>query len=266
MVYKLVSLTMGQRNRSTGKNMAISVRNCCLGVLLAVAGGASADTKIVQQSHQGSIAIMGQLQPATDTERVLWIGEQRLSMTEGDTSFIVQTDTNTLLVIDHVQQTVSRVALPVDFEELLPPGVLDQMMPMLAFEVHVKPTDETKMVGPWKARRYDVTMDSQFSTVENTVWATQDVEVDWNHYRRLFHQIISLQPGSQQMIEKLQAIDGLAVEESSVTRMKMAGDAEITSRDITVSVETLDPPPGVYDPPAGYTEQEFDLLAAMQRN
>lgn len=244
--------------------MYIHARISWLWVLLAVAGGASADTKIVQQSHQGSFAIMGQLQPATDTERVLWIGEQRLRMTEGDTSFIVQTDTNTLLIIDHVQETVSRVALPIDFEELLPPGVMDQMMPMLTFDVWVTPTDETKMVGSWKARRYDVRMESQLTTVENTIWATQDVEVDWKHYRRLFHAIISLQPGSQQMIEKLLTIDGLAVEESSVTRMKMAEDAEIASHDVTVSVESLDPPPGIYDPPAGYSEQEFDLLAAMQ--
>ena len=244
--------------------MHIHARIGWLWVLLAVAGGASADTKIVQQSHQGSFAIMGQMQPATDTERVLWIGEQRLRMTEGGTSFIVQTDTNTLLIVDHAQETVSRVALPIDFGELLPPGVMEQMMPMLTFDVWVTPTDETKMVGPWKARRYDVRMESQLTTVENIIWATQDVEVDWKHYRRLFHAIISLQPGSQEMIEKLLTIDGLAVEESSVTRMKMAEDAEIASHDVTVSVESLDPPPGIYDPPAGYSEVEFDLLAAMQ--
>jgi hypothetical protein len=100
--------------------------------------------------------------------------------------------------------------------------------------------------------------------VQNTIWATQDVEIDWKHYRRLFHAIISLQPGSRDMIEKLQSIDGLVVEESSVTRMKMADDTEITSHDVTISVETLDPPPGIYDPPVGYAEVEFDLLAAMK--
>jgi len=244
--------------------MGLAVRTYCLGMLLSVATWASADTRIVQQSHQGSFALMGQMQPATDTERIVWIGEQRLRMTEGETSFIVQDDTNNLLIIDHAQQTVSRVALPIDFAELLPPGVMESMMPMLAFEVRVSPTDVTKMVGPWKARRYDVTMDSQFSTVQNTIWATQDVEIDWKHYRRLFHAIISLQPGSRDMIEKLQSIDGLVVEESSVTRMKMADDTEITSHDVTISVKTLDPPPGIYDPPVGYAEVEFDLLAAMK--
>ncbi len=244
--------------------MRICFRAVCLVFLLTVAGGAFADTKIVQQSHQDSFAIMGQLQPATDSERVLWIGEQRLHMREGETSFIVQEDTNTLIIIDHAQQTVSRVALPIDYGELLPSDVLKQMMPLLVSEVRVTPTDEYKMVGPWNARRYAVTMTSQLITVETTIWSTQDVEVDWEHYRRLFHAIISLQPGSQKMIEKLATIAGLPVEESSVTRMKMAGDAQIKSHDITVSIETLDPPSGIYDPPAGYSEQEFDLLAAMQ--
>ena len=244
--------------------MNFALRTCCLGMLLAVATWTSADTKIVQQSPQGSYAIMGQMQPATDTERILWVGEQRLRMTEGETSFIVQDDTNNLLIIDHVQQTVSRVALPIDFAELLPPGTMETMMPMLDFKVRVTPTGDTKMVGPWKANRYDVTMDSQFSTVQSTIWATQDVEVDWKHYRRLFHAVISLQPGSRDMIEKLQTIDGLVVEESSVTRMKMAEDAEMTSHDVPISVETLDPPPGIYDPQVGYTDVEFNLLAAMQ--
>ncbi len=65
------------------------------------------------------------------------------------------------------------------------------------------------------------------------------------------------------MMEKLATIDGLTVEETTITKMRMTGDIGMKSHDLTVSVESMDPPPGTYDPPAGYTEREFDLLSAM---
>ena len=231
---------------------------------LCVAATAIADTKMVQESHQDAFSVMGQAQPATDSQRVIWIGDDRLRMDESGGTFIVRLDLDKMFIVDHGEETVSAIDLPIDLGELLPAGVADQMLSMLKFEVDVSPTEETKMVGPWKARRYDVTMPSAMVTVENTMWVTNDVELDRDAYHRTFHQIISLQPGMENVLDTLKSIDGFAVEEETTTRMAMAGDAEMKSHDVTVSVETLDPPMGIYDPPATYTEKEFDLMAAMQ--
>ena len=233
--------------------MPIRSKLICCALALLAAGSARADTKIVQQSHQDAFTMMGQTQPAVDTERVVWIGQDRLRMDEAGATFIVRLDKNTMFIVDHGERTVSAVDLPIDLSKLLPEGVAEQVLPMLQLDVKITPTDETKMVGPWKARRYNVTMTSSMVTVVNTLWATTEVEVDRDAYYRLFHQIISLQPGMEEVLDTLRTIDGFAVEEASVTRMTMAGDAEMRSHDVTVSVDTLDPPDGIYDPPADYT-------------
>ena len=236
----------------------------CLSLALALSNAALADTKIVQQSHHDAFSVMGKDQPALDTERVIWVGTDRLRMDDVGASFIVRLDQQLMVIIDHQNQAMSQIELPVDLSKLLPEGVAQQMLDMLQLKVEVTPSEETKTVGPWTARRYDVVMTSSMATVKNTMWATTEVEVDRDVYYSLFHQIIALQPGMDEVLAKIQSIEGFVVEEESVTTMPMAGDAEMRSVDTTVSVETLDPPKGIYEPPADYQVKEFDLLSAMQ--
>jgi hypothetical protein len=233
---------------------------------LALAAPALADTRIVQHSHHDAFAVMGREQPAFDAERVIWVGGDRLRMDEAEASFIVRADTQRLHIVNHADRTVSSVELPIDLAALLPDGVAEQMLAVLDPEVVITPTDETTMVGPWKARRYDVVMTSQMATVKNTMWATTEVAVDRDAYFDLFTQIVSLQPGMADVLAQLKSIEGFVVKEESVTSMPMAGDAEMRTVDTTVSVEELEPPVGTYDPPADYEVKAFDLLAAMQGN
>lgn len=233
-------------------------------LILSLVGAASADTKIVQNVHQDEFTMMGQSQPATDTERVIWLGDDRLRVDEGNSTFIVRVDAGVMYMIDHAQKTVSSVAIPVDVAALLPPGVAEQMRAMMQLDVKVSPTDETKKVGAWSARLWNLTMSTPMVAVESTLWATKDLDIDRAAYDRLFHQIVALQPGTEGLIEKLRAVEGFVVEQQSVTTMKGAGDASMTRTEHTVSVETLDAPDGTYEPPAGYTPQDFNLMAALQ--
>jgi hypothetical protein len=235
-----------------------------LALVLLTAGTVAADTKIVQQSHQDAFTIMGKNQPAMDSERVIWLGVDRMRMDDAGTAFIVRLDQKKMYIIDHDQETVSSVDLPIDLSTLLPAGVADQMLPMLQLEVEVTPTDESKEVGGWSTRRYDVKMTSNMVSVDQVLWVTNEVDLDLDAYYRHFHQILSLQPGTEGVLDELRKIDGFTVEEQSITRMSMAGDVEMKSHDVTISVENLDPPGGLYEPPATYTVKEFDLMAAMQ--
>ncbi len=236
----------------------------CLSLALGLSTAVLADTRIVQESHHDAFTVVGQEQPAFDSKRVIWVGADRLRMDDVGASFIVRADLQLLYIIDHDVQTVSSVDLPIDLGTLLPEGVAEQMLGMLELKVEITPSDETKMVGPWTARRYDVVMTSKMATVKNTMWASTEVEIDREAYYSLFHQIISLQPGMTDVLAKITSIEGFVVEEESVTTMPMAGDASMRSVDITVSVDTLEPPEGIYEPPADYQVKEFDLLAAMQ--
>jgi hypothetical protein len=47
--------------------------------------------------------------------------------------------------------------------------------------------------------------------------------------------------------------------------MTMMGNISVKTSEKTSSIEKLDPPVGIYDPPSDYTEKPFDLMAQMQR-
>lgn len=236
----------------------------CLMLASSLSAAALADTRIVQESHHDAFAVLGQEQPAFDANRVIWFAADRLRMDEMGVSFIVRADRQLLYVVDHDHRTVSSVELPIDLQNLLPQGVAERMLGMLELEVRVTPSQETKTVGPWQSRRYDVVMTSKMATVTNVMWATSDLDVDREAYFGLFQQIVSLQPGMADVLTAIRSIDGFIVEEQSVTTMPMTGDVEMRSVDRTVSVDTMDPPEGHYEPPADYQVKDFDLLAAMQ--
>lgn len=234
-----------------------------MALVLSMTGTVAADTKIVQTVHQDAFTVMGQSQPATDTERVIWLGDGRLRVDEDGSTIIVRLDSNAMYMIDHSGKSVSTIDLPVDLSTLLPPGVADQMRAMMQLEITVAPTDETKKVGQWTARRWNLSMTTPMVTIESTLWATEDLDIDRASYDRLFHQIVSLQPGTEGLIEKLQAVDGFVVEQQSVTTMTGASDTSMTRSERTVTVESADPPADTYDPPADYTPRELDLMKIM---
>lgn len=236
----------------------------CLVVAL-LATTAAADTKIVQESHQDAFTVMGQSQPASDVVRTVWLAADRMRVDEGSSTRIVRLDSSTLYVIDHDARTVSSVAIPIDVGALLPKGTAEQLRAMMQLEIDVVPTDETKKVGAWSARRWNLTMTSPMVTVESALWATKDLDIDRDAYDRMSGQIIALRPGMEQLVEKLRAVAGFVVETQTVTRLGGATDGGMKRNERTVSVETAAAPAGTYDPPGDYQQRAFDLLAALQR-
>jgi len=154
--------------------------------------------------------------------------------------------------------------LPVDLEQFMPPGMAEQMLAMMTFEVTVTPTDEEKMIGEWKARRFDVSMTSKMATISMIMWATQDVEFDQEAYFAMYEHLNSMSPGLDKMAKEMSKLDGLVIEEEGVTTMTIMGNTTIKKSQKTTSIEDLSPPEGAYEPPADYTEKPYDFMKAMQ--
>jgi len=238
-----------------------------VGVALSVlmVGSASADTKIVKLEHTDGFTAMGRSTPPTDQEQVTWIGSDRMRTDKGDTSTIIRLDQKKLYVLNHDKKTYNSLDLPVDSTQFMPPGMAEQMMSMMTFDVTITPTDETKMVGDWKARRYDVAMTSKMADITMAMWATTDAPFDQDAYYAMYQHLNSMSPGLDKMVEEMQKIDGLVIEEEGTTTMTVMGNTTIKRHSTTTSIEELDPPAGTYDPPADYTEKPFDFMGAMQR-
>ncbi len=230
-------------------------------VVLFAAGFATADIKVVKNTHQDGFSIMGQTQPADDRQQTTWIGDDRMSMDQGNGVTIVRLDLMKLYLIDHDSKTYQVLDLPVDLSKLVPPE-MQPMLAMMQFTVTVTPTDEHKQVGAWNARRYDMVMDGQMFSMKTTMWVTKVQGYDPEAFNSMYVHLNSLQPGMADAVKEMSKIEGLVVEQQGV--MTMMG-TEVGTSEQAVSIDQMTPPPGTYDPPAGYTEKPFDFMERMQR-
>ena len=228
------------------------------------AGLAGADYKVVQQHHQDGFSMMGQTQPPTDEEHVTWIGDKKMRMDQGSSSTVVQMDAAKMIIIDHDDKTYTEVDLPIDISSLLPPGMGEQMLAMMKFDVTVTASDETKKVGEWNAKRYDLKMTSSMMTMDTVLWASTETSINLTEYFDLFSEVMSLQPGMESMMEQMRKIDGYVVSQEATMSMKVMGETTVGSTDVVTSIEKVDAPAGTYDPPTNQTPEDFDYMAMMQ--
>jgi hypothetical protein len=247
--------------------VSMSMRSVLIAVVAVVlaAGTATADLKVVKVQHTDGFTVMGRETPPTDEEQTTWIGADRTRMASGEQSTIIRLDTNKLYVVNHADKTYNALDLPIDIGAFMPQGMAEQMKAMMTFDITVTPSDETKKVGEWTARRYDVEMKSQMVNMTMTMWATTDVSFNQDAYHRMFEHLNSLNPGFADLAKEMRKVDGLVIEQQSTSTMPMMGNTSITRTEKTVSIEKLDPPAGTYDIPEGYTEKPFDFMARMQR-
>jgi hypothetical protein len=230
-------------------------------VVLLSTGIAAADIKVVKQTHQDGFTIMGQTQPPEDREQTTWIGNDRMYMDQGGTATIVRLDLMKLYVVDHDTKSYHVLDLPVDLSKLVPPE-MQPMLAMMQFEVTVTPTEESKQVGEWNARRYDMTMTSQMFSMKTTMWVTKVAGYNPEAFNSMYVHLNSLQPGMADAVKEMSKIEGLVVEQKGV--LTMMGN-EVGTAEKTISIDDMAAPAGTYEPPADYTEKPFDFMARMQR-
>jgi hypothetical protein len=238
-----------------------------LALFLAItltAGIASADYKVTQKHHQDGFAMMGQTQPAKDQTHTTWIGDGRMRLDQGQTSTVVDLGSKKMIIINHDDKNYNEVGLPVNLEELLPPGMAQQITEMMKFEVTITPSEETKKVGEWIAKRYDMQLTSAMMTMNSVLWASEETPIDFSNYHDLYSNVMSLQPGMDAMMDEMRKINGYVVAQEASMSMNVMGETTVASTDEVVSIEELEAPAGIYEAPADYTREDFDYMAMMQ--
>jgi hypothetical protein len=224
---------------------------------------ASADTLLVQKQHTDAMSMMGHDEPAKDETIETWLSTTGIARHGGPIDTVVRFDDKKLYVINHAQKTYSTIALPFEFKSLVPPeqqAMMEQMEKMMAMEVTVTPTSETKQVGSWSAKRYDATVTGMGMKMEIVSWLSKDVGIDYAAYREYVKNASGLQPRADWM-KKLAELDGFPVlQETTMTVM----GKPFKTRSELVSVDERSAPAGTYEPPAGYKETKYDPMKAMQ--
>lgn len=234
-----------------------------LALLTAAAVSAGADTLLTLNSHADEVKIAGEIQPVKDVQVRIWVSGDRLRRDEGDTSIILRLDRNKLYVVRHPEKTYSEVPLPIDFLRLLPKAKQEAgrtWAEQMKLSVQVKPTNETRKINGWNARRVQMDIQSAMGMkIDTTLWVSQEIE-GHRTLNKLTSILAALQPGAMDWSSKLEQIEGFPVlKEDSVD----AAGVRFKTREELLSVKTQDAPPGSFEPPAGYKPVPYDPLEGI---
>lgn len=239
----------------------------CLSLALVLVLGtafvpaASADTKMLMKTQTDAYQVMGQSQPAEETEVTFWVGDGRAARSDGDSTLIIRSDEKKLYMVDHTAETYSVMDLPVDIMSLFPEETRKQMEPMMEsmkMSATVEKSGETREINDWSAERWNVTLSNAMGMkIVSQVWASTEVDVDLDSFRSLSRAMASLQPGFGAAAEELLKIEGVPVLMESDVQMM---GSSFGSREELLSASTENAPAGTYDVPEGYTEKEYNPM------
>lgn len=207
---------------------------------------AGADTLLTIKSRVEGLKMPGQ---SPEGQIKVWIAGDRLRRDDGDTSAILRTDQGKLYLLNHLDKTYSELPLPLDFKKLSVAGE-----EALKTVVEVTPTSETKKIRDWNTRKVKVALSNAAGLkLDTTMWVSTEIPAH-QAFTRMLVSMTALQPGGVPLARQMERIEGIPVlQETGVT---LEGSRFKTVEEL-VSAETKDAPAGLYDPPAGYTQEPF---------
>jgi len=238
-----------------------------LSVLVAIA---HADTYIVKHSHtdEYEIASVEKVIPAKDEFIVTWFTQDELRLDRGadkdfaDRSTIVRLDLNKTYLLDHTLMSYSEYSLDIMegmTEEMSDSSGIDfgQVMESFDIEVRVDDTGEVERIGNWACKIYEVTTVVFGFTSKRRVWATRDIDIDYDLYDKLRIATSPQQQGAMKnIVKEMQQIDGLEVRSTSTTEVM---GATVRTREELITIEEREAPDELYDIPPGYVPSDEAL-------
>lgn len=222
----------------------------------------STDVLVTANNHTDAIPMAQK--PAVDEVQKTWFAKDRLRMDGAESGLLIRVDQKMMYIIDHKNKKASSAELPLDFAKIAGPeaaGQITQMLAAMKMTATTTPRDETKKIGTWTARRYDIAMTSAMGMkIDIAIWSTKDVPVDFAAYRDMMANMQGMNPSMADLVNEMKKIDGMAV--LTDMTMNLMGTEVKTHNEVT-SVEAKDAPPGTYEVPAGYAVEKLSLQGLM---
>ena len=222
----------------------------------------SADIYIKSKTHTDAMQMMGQTTPATDSVSETWIGDNAMAMIGDKNVTIIDLGKNMFTMINTKAKSYVETPLPVDFAKLLPPQMA-QMASMMVMSATVAETGETKTVGAWKCKGYDMTMTVMGMPMKTRVWASTDVPFDAAKFAEKFMPAMAkgMMRLDENSIKEMMKIKGYQI--ASETNAEIMG-AKIHSTNEVVEITKKSAPAGVYSVPAGFAKKATLDMSEVQ--
>ena len=230
-------------------------------VILATPAFAS-DVLVRVKTHSDAIVVGGQSQPARDDATEQWYADGKTAQSGRDGGLIVDLGNNIAYIVNHLDKSYVPLPLPMDITKVLPPEV-QSMAPMMQMTATVTPTAETKKVGAWTCKGYDVALTVMGMPMNMRVWASTEVPaalVDFS--AKVTPAFLQGQMRlTDESLKEFAKIQGFNV--ASELTADIMGARLHTTTEVTDILEK-DAPAGTFAPPAGYTKKATMSLQDLQ--
>jgi hypothetical protein len=239
-------------------------------LLFAFSNVANAEVYMKQKRHTDETKVMGKTQPAKDEIIITWLGKDKARMDfDQDKSTIILLDKNVIISLDHTKMTYTEMQIG-EWEKTIEEsmnkeaktdedkegakkalGFLKGLKSLVKFETKVTETKEAKRIKDWNCRKYILKTNMPMVKLTSEIWATEDIQVDFNLYRKISNAMMAGLPGMQESLKEMEKIKGVMVySESSGSAM----GANVKSTDELLEIADKTAPAGAYEIPKGYTK------------
>ena len=229
-----------------------------------------ADIYMVNKQHTDGMAVMGKQQPDQDIIQKVWITKNKIKSESEDQTIFILMDEKKIIALNHEDKTYTE--LPMGFSNMMGKAMenqkdedkeeMEQFMQMakgmMKFEIKVTPTSETKKINKWQCKKYNQEVKIGMGPINSEVWATEELEMDYEVYAQFSTAMMSMQPGFSDSFEnamtELKKIKGVPV--FTETIMNMMGMQMKTTQEL-LEFKEANAPKGTFDIPKGYKKTEM---------
>ncbi|MFH2035555.1 MAG: hypothetical protein ABIJ45_04055 [Candidatus Zixiibacteriota bacterium] len=244
-------------------------------LIFCLPGIVSADVFLKQVTFTQGYEMMGQKMPDNYDTASIWAneGNYRFEMS-GDVTILANAKDDMLRILNNTDKTYSEILMsalgdptkmlgdaatdPHNVQQL---QMLQGMAQMMKLSVTVKPTDETKKIGDYNCKKFNIDINMGMAQISSENWATEDIKINYDLLQSIFRFNLAIMPGYKEMMEELNKVKGIIVlSEGTVSTM---GNQIKTKTELVESL-VKDAPAGTYDIPKDYTEIPYKLPSMGQ--
>lgn len=242
-------------------------------LIFLVPGLLRADVYLKYRQHTDPFQVMGQTQPAKDSIRETWVGENKIRNDEGLHSVILRLDRQQVIFVNKEQEMYA--VFPLDVEEMAQQAieqdqsmslqekeqakkfVQDMMKDIAKFTIAIRGTGEQKKIGKWGCSKYIQTTKTAMGPSITEIWATRDIALDYKLLNRMYAASMMMMPSLRGSLDdiarEMGKIQGLTVFSSSSSTVM---DTQVKSTQELLDCADRSTPQGFYEPPQGYMKKE----------
>jgi hypothetical protein len=187
----------------------------------------------------------------------LWIGDGVLSAREAGRTTIVNLPESSLTYVNHDDQSYVVASLPLDLDAILIPEVREYVRSNAVTGRVVDTGRKGRVLGhrcrEFRVESWSAGARARSEPVVYLVWACNKVPVDLDVFRIFLDCQRRLHGRDDSYARELLKLDGLQLR---LRRDVRAFPYRIRTVDEAVEMEMRQPPPGIFEPPAGYTRRD----------